>query len=354
MAIVGGLDLHRAQITYDYVDTATGEVSTGRVAPANRVTFARFLEELPTCDTEFVVEGCTGWWFVADELVNAGMGVHVADPAEAANMRGSKKRAKTDRADARHLRQLLVEDRVPESWIPPAHVMDTRALGRLYLDVLHARKAWQHRIHATLFHHGAPQISGSLRVRARRHEALEFAAQLPGVNQSAIEVAVRQIEALTNELTSIRRQLLWVGRHQPGAQAIQAIYGIGELTAPIIWAELGDVGRFSRSRQAVRHTGLDITVYDSDGKRSPGHLSRQGPGALRWALYEAATTASHRGSPDHAYYRQVKARRSHKVATLAVARKHTRRCYHILKNLGDQALQPPTSKRRRPDWLTVA
>jgi transposase len=68
-------------------------------------------------------------------------------------------------------------------------------------------------------------------------------------------------------------------------------YGIGELTAVTILAELGDCTRFSSSRQAVRYAGMDITVYQSDQHRAPGHLSRQGPPALRWALYEAAQVA---------------------------------------------------------------
>jgi transposase len=156
MRIVGGLDLHRAQITFDYLDTATGEVQVGKVRPGCREAFARFLADLPSSDAHFVVEGCTGWWFVVDELARAGMAAHVADPAEAAALRGRKKRAKTDRADARHLRRLLADDRVPESWIPPAHVMQARALGRLYLDLLGTRSAWAQRAHATLFHHGAP------------------------------------------------------------------------------------------------------------------------------------------------------------------------------------------------------
>ena len=64
-----------------------------------------------------------------------------------------------------------------------------------------------------------------------------------------------------------------------------------ELTAVTILVELGDCTRFSSSRQAVRYAGLDITVHQSDQRRAPGHLSRQGPPALRWALYEAAQVA---------------------------------------------------------------
>ena len=356
MAIVGGLDLHRGQITYDYVNTATGEVGTGRVQPVCRETFAAFLASLGTSDVHFVVEGCTGWWFVADELTKAGMVAHVADPAEVAALRGRKKRAKTDRADARHLRQLLVEGRVPESWIPPPHINEIRALGRLYLDLIGTRNAWAQRVHATLFHHGAPRVRGDLTHQGHLDQALQLAEGLPGANGHAVRLAGQLITGLSDELAVVRRQLVWVGRHQPGARAIQALYGIGPITAPLIWVELGDVRRFTASRQVVRHAGLDITVHDSDGKRSRGRLARQGPGLLRWALYEAANSASHRASPDHAYYQNIKPRRGHKVATLSVARKLVRRCYHILAALGDQALQPPTSRQAQPplELATVA
>ena len=36
MPIVGGLDIHRKQLTFDYLDTSTGEVKRGQIAPADR------------------------------------------------------------------------------------------------------------------------------------------------------------------------------------------------------------------------------------------------------------------------------------------------------------------------------
>jgi hypothetical protein len=69
-------------------------------------------------------------------------------------------------------------------------------------------------------------------------------------------------------------------------------YGIGPLTAITMLAELGDASRFSSSREAVRYAGLHITVHQSDARRAPGHLPRQGPVALRWALFEAAQMRS--------------------------------------------------------------
>ena len=97
----------------------------------------------------------------------------------------------------------------------------------------------------------------------------------------------------------------------------------------------------------MRFAGLDITVYSSDSKRSPGHLSRQGSPELRWAAFEAARCAARRGSPDYAYYRKLAAKRdghNGKNPTLAVERKILRRCFHTLRDLGDAALALPDTR----------
>jgi hypothetical protein len=66
MPIVGGLDIHRRQITFDYLDTVTGQVCRGQIAPADRehlrVWLARFAGR---DDVAFAVEGCAGWRYVA-------------------------------------------------------------------------------------------------------------------------------------------------------------------------------------------------------------------------------------------------------------------------------------------------
>jgi transposase len=124
-------------------------------------------------------------------------------------------------------------------------------------------------------------------------------------------------------------------REQPHRRVdhVDAVYGIGGLTAVAVWSELGDCRRVSRSDQAVRHTGLDVNVDSSDLRRAGGYLSRQGPPVLRWALVEAAINASHLRSPDHTYYSAVKKRHDGKLAAISVARQLARRCYHILRNL---------------------
>jgi transposase len=339
MTIVGGFDVHRAQITFDYLDTGTGEVSTGQLRPATREALRTWLDKrfANRDDVAFAVEGCTGWRFVVEEMRRAGVQAHLAEPADTATQRGRKKRAKTDRADARLLRELLAGGRLPESWAPPAHVLEVRTLGRLYVALMDERRAWQQRVHAQLFHQGVPPVHGLLTTEGRAK--LEN-AELSVAGRQMVAAAMVAIDHLTELITPLRAQLQTVGRSHPGARSLMAHYGIGALCAAIIWAELGDCRRFSNSGQAVRFTGLDVTVYSSDGKRSPGHLARQGSPELRWALFEAAKAASRASSPDHGYYEAVRDRLGGKRPALSVARKLARRCYHTLRGLGDQAWAP--------------
>ena len=351
MTIVGGFDVHRKQLTFDYVDTETGEVRSGQIRPATRKVLRNWLaEHCPDGDAEFALEGCTGWRYVAEELTAVGAVAHLADPAEAANLRGRKKRAKSDRTDARLLRTLLWEGRLPESAIPPPHVLEARTLGRLYCALMDERRAWQQRIHAQLFHQGCPPIRELLSEAGRDGLAT---AELSPAGRCYVEAALRRIDELTDEINPLRTQLVDFAKRQPGCRALQARhYGVGWLCAAIIWSEIGDARRLSSSDQLVRFAGLDVTVYSSDGKRSPGHLSKQGSPALRWAAFEAAKCAVRPGSPDYAYYQQVaerargKKQTSGKNPTLAVERKLLCRCYHTLRELGDAALALPTPQRQ--------
>src|SRR5712691_3634651 len=296
MGIVVALDVHRKQITYKTLDRETGEVKRGRIAPAARVDVRAWLARFAGCEAEFALEGTTGWRFVVEEIERAGHRAHLADPAETAAKRGRKRRAKTDHADC---------------------------------DL---------RLKAQLFHQGVP---AGLRPRTRAGREALARAELSPAGRELVSLALRMIDAIDRELAPLDRQLCCFARRQPGCRALIArLYGVGPVSATAILAELGDARRFARSDDAVRHSGLDVTVYQSDEKRAPGHLSHEGPELLRWALFEAALSAARAGSPDHAYYLQVAERIDHNRACLSVARKLCRRAYHILRELGEEALAP--------------
>ena len=337
MRIVGGLDIHRSQVTFDHVDLDTGERSRGRIV-GTRDAFGEWLDQFPESTfVAFAFEGCTGWRYVAEELADRGFEAHMAEPAEAAALKGGKKRAKTDRADAEHLRRMLSDGRIAESWIPPAHVTDIRIMGRLYQKMMTERRRWLQRIHAQLFQQGSPPLAGLSTPTGRPNLGSQ---PLSAGGRFYVNHAVAMIEVLETHLEEVHRELVGIGRSYPAPRTIGDLFGFGPLLSTIAWSEMGDTRRFSSSKQAVRYAGLDVTVHESAGKRRPGRLSKQGSPTLRYALVEAAQHASKPMSPDHQLYRSCQQRVGSSRAALTIARKHAKRIHHIIRELGDDAWQP--------------
>jgi transposase len=340
MAIVAGFDVHRAQITFNALDTDSGEVSCGRIASTPAAVRA-WVERSPGQSVHVAVEACTGWLFVCEALAAAGAEPRLAEPAETRALRSRKRRAKTDREDARFLRTLLAEGRLPEAWIPPPHVRAWRSRARLRKTLVDERTQWLQRIQATLFHHGVPAARVPGRLLGPEGRAFLARLTLPAEARERIEVALALIAAIEAQLSPLERELAALARRQRGCQALLAHFGIGPATALVILTELGDVGRLSAARKAVRLAGLDVGVHRSDRRGRPGKLSRQGSPQLRWALYEAAQSATRRSSPDRPAYLALRERGlSHTRASLTIARKLARRCFHSLRELGPQALEP--------------
>jgi transposase len=339
MAMVCGLDLHRRQITFDALEVDSGVEWRGRIWQPDRERFRRWLRSdlsrrARSGRVALAVEGCTGWRYVVEEIEAAGFEAHLAEPADTQAARGRKHRAKTDRTDARLLRELLAAGELPASWIPPEEVLEWRERVRLYVSLINQRTVWCQRIHAELYQHGVAVPEGAIRTAATRSMLADGDLTLSPAGRQRITVGYRMIDATDAEAQPLKKDLQRFGAHQPACRALaDAQYGIGGLLAVAVWSELGDCRRFSRSDQAVRHTGLDVAVDSSDRRRAGGFLSRQGPQTLRWALYEAAKNSSHRRSPDHDFYAAVKARHDGKIAAISVARKLARRCYHVLREI---------------------
>jgi transposase len=252
MAIVAGLDVHRAQITFDALDTESGEVMRGRI-DATPAAVTRWTKRFPGREMHVAVEACTGWLFVCNALVAGGAVAHLAEPVETRALRGRKRRAKTDREDARWLRVLLADGRLPEAWIPPEHVRQWRSRARMRHTLIDERTQWMQRIQATLYHHGVSGTPEKLRARAGR--AFLAALELPADARERIEIALAMVEAIEPRIAPLERELRRLARRQTGCKALRGVYGMGELTSLVTLCELGDVGRLSASRKVVRMAG---------------------------------------------------------------------------------------------------
>jgi transposase len=332
--VYAAIDIHKQTLHAAVLDPETGAISERRLA-ASREELIDWAMPLRGELAAIAIEATTGWRWIWRELTARGFDVRLADPVQVKALRGRSKRAKTDRLDARWLCLLLAKAMLPECWLPPAEIQALRDRTRLRKALVDDRTRWAQRLHALLTHEGwACKRRSLLTVQGRRW--LNGLA-LPASVRAHVETLLRLIDALSEELRELDRELRRFARHDRRCLALRTIFGVGPIIACHLLAELGEGARFRRARQAVRVAGLDPVVEESGEKKRRGRLAKHGSPELRWALVEAAQKASWPSSPDHPLYASVKKRSGGQEAALTIARKIARRAYHVLHELEQAA-----------------
>ena len=119
-------------------------------------------------------------------------------------------------------------------------------------------------------------------------------------------------------MARLERDLVARARPDPRVQALQALPGIGPITAMTLVVEIGDIARFPTARKLCAWAGLTPAVRNSDRKVRHGHITKMGSPWVRFVLQEAAQRAKTR-PPFAAFYAKTAARRGTHIATVAVA-----------------------------------
>jgi transposase len=114
-------------------------------------------------------------------------------------VRGRKHRAKTDRTDARLIRELLQAGDLPESWIPPTDELEWRQRVRLYKSLVDQRTTRCQRIHAELFQHCGSVPEGAIRSVLVRERIAGEGVQLSPAGRQRIWVGYQMIDATDAE-----------------------------------------------------------------------------------------------------------------------------------------------------------
>ena len=324
------IDIHKHVFQAAVVDPESGQIWEQRFG-ADRDELRRWALRWRPKLQAVALEATTGWRWVARELQALGLDVRLADPGQTKALQGRKRRAKTDRLDARYGALLLAKEMLPEAWLAPAEIQQLRDLTRLRKALVDDRTRWAQRLHALLTQEGwACRRSRLLTLAGRRWvEGLVLAPTA----RAQVERILGVIATLDEEERELERQLTGRARSDQRLLALQTIFGVGPIIACHLLAEIGQASRFRRARQVVRLSGLDPVVHQSANVSRPGRLAKQGPPALRWALVNAAQNAARQNSPDRRLYRSASRRCGPQRAKLTVARKIAHRAYHVLREL---------------------
>lgn len=289
-------------VASDHVDVAAVGVALPREleqAANDAEGHSRLVEGLAQLQPELVLMEATGGYEaeLACALQAAGLRVAVINPRMARDFaRAIQRLAKTDRIDALTLAQfaeVLARRPDAERFIRPLTEPEQQDLAAL---VTRRRQLI------------AMQLSERQRLRLAR------AVARPSI-EAMLEAIAQQLDELEGEMAShIERH------HAEAAKVLQAVVGIGRVSAATLLAELPELGRLNR-RQICALVGVAPFSQDSGQMRGRRRISG-GRFEVRRALYMATLTATKHNMTIRAFYeRLVAAGKLKKVALIACMHK---------------------------------
>jgi transposase len=330
-------DHHKSVFVCQVLDQETGEISLASLA-SRRSVLRPFLEGLKGPVLVFV-EACRSWEWVSDLCEDLGIELRLVDPSRMPEIARSTK--KTDRHDVEAMVQrLLVTGELPQSYRASRSERELRALTRRLCDLRHTRRRLIHQVHATIDAQGLPapksdfgrkQWRETMRSAVSRHTWLDLECLLLQYDQNLAlqELLEAEVEQLVKEREDYRR--------------LRVIPGIGPVIAATILAESAGIERFKTARQYGAFAGLTPNVRSSAGKAKLGHITRNGPPQLRWALGQAAMVGLCSKTPTRikAFYQRKKKRgKPGSVAVCAAAHKLARAIWVVLVRKVDFVADP--------------
>ena len=323
-----GLDLSRKRVDFDarFVD---GEPFLVGAVPPDADGLAGLVRRLGDAEVLAVIESMNGARFVHDQLEQHGWDVRIADAVKAKGL--APLACKTDKIDAWVLAELARLDLIPEIWLPDPAVRAERERARFRLHLVKHRSALKNRVHSILIAHGVPNPSSDLFGAGGRR--LLQRLSLPEPWRSTTTTTLALIDVLDDQISACERELRTLGADHHYVPLLITCPGIAWILAFTIASEIGDITRFPTAKKLVGYTGLTPKVEQSGQSDRRGPLRKNGPDHLRWALVEAAHTAS-----QHPLYQPILERnrtrhgrkRGTKIAALTIARKLAEAIWHML------------------------
>jgi transposase len=326
-----GLDLSRKRLDWQALDREGDRIGIGAVPP-DRKGLALLARRLGDAPVRAVIESMSGARFVHDQLELAGWDVRIADALKARGI--APLACKTDRIDCWVLAELARLGLVPEIWLPDPEIRAERERARFRLHLVKHRSSLKNRIHASLFQHGVPTPSSDLFGSGGRRLLARLG--LPEPWASTLAASLILIESLDEQIERCQRELRALGADHRYIPLLRSCPGIDWILAFTIASEIGEIGRFPSPRRLVGYTGLCPRVEQSGERDRRGPLRKNGPNYLRWALVEAAHSASRWHPPYQQVRQRMQARHGHKrgskIAAIEVARRLSEAIWHMLTN----------------------
>lgn len=328
-----GCDAHKKYSVFVAVD------ETGRLGPARRVehdrgSFRAFLQTLPP-HSPIAVESTGNWYWLIDEMENAGHAPSLVNPGKAKPMMGLVN--KSDKLDAGGLGVLLRNGTLPSVWIPPGDLRDQRELPRMRMALVSIRTKLKNRIHATLAKYQIViEDVKDLFGKKGRQLMSQHLDLLPPETRHSVQEQLALLEQVQASIDQVEERIGQVIKTDETMRLLMTIPGVGPVLSTVIALEVGTVDRFADATHLASYAGTVPRVISSGGRTHYGKVRPDVNRYLKWAFTEAANSiVAHQrwmgGRHVLRLYNRIRQHKGHAKAITAVARHLAEATYWMLK-----------------------
>lgn len=286
-----------------------------------------------------VLEATLNWMWVVKELKKLKVPVVLAHPARTKAIASA--RIKTDELDATTLAHLLRTNLIPESYIPTQKEQENRELARVRCQLVKKQTWIKNQIHAILTKENLTPPSGLF---TSKGQSWLNKQELP---TSRIIILNEFYTLLDNVRERIKTIEVVIAKRCQGdrkVKILKSIPGVGQVTAFMLSAEIGDISRFESGSKLASYFGLVPSLYQSGQIKKLGRITKTGNPRVRWLLVQAAHSKVRYDAQTKLYYVSQSNRIGKKKAIVAVARKIVVLAWRLLTD--DRMYQKVAPRRK--------
>lgn len=320
MTVYIGVDIHPYQQTAAFLSDS-GNVRTVTLHH-NKDDVRGFYSRFPNATVGIEATGSYQWF--ENMLFELGHELLVGSAHEIRRL--ARYRNKNDKLDAKHILELLLEDRFPAIWRRPQENSQVLELLSLRHNLVRQRTICLNRLQSIRMWFGLPRRKSGPTVLAEVSQM-----DLPFSYSLSRDVQLSLLDELNSKIADVEKVLDDLYQVDTAAQLLFSHYGVGKLTALCFVHTIVDPERFANKRKVVAYLGFDPVEESSADKHRIGEISKRGSKLLRFLLVQSAHVACRRDPELKETYARISRRRGKPKAKIAVARKLAIRLYKMLR-----------------------
>jgi len=235
----------------------------------------------------------------------------------------SSVKKKTDKRDAKQMSYQLFSGSLRGIYIPSESEEDLRRFCRLRRNLVKDRTRMRTRVRMLYHYYGILPLNftGVLSYLNSQRIYVSHIKKLGAGFTEEIGSYLDSWKFTSDQIRNLDVEIKNLSRSSDIDKYYLSVPGIGMLTARVLATELGNMSRFSSSKNLYSYLGLTPGEFSSGETRRLGHISREGKPILRAMLIQASWRAIKIDDSLAIFYSQLKNKKGGKRAIVAVARK---------------------------------